>query len=315
MAIPLPTTVSPQLRKFIAEPVPPELPLPDTADGWRALQTESDAEATKLTLAAVGFVEAKYEDTSVAGVRCFRVTPKTVAPEHQDRLIVHVHGGAFVFNGGVAAIGEAALLADVCKTRVLSIDYRTPPDHPFPAPPDDVMSVWTAVAAEHDPEKTAMAGTSAGGGLIMTTMLRLKETKAPHPAAIFLGTPGADLSKTGDTVFLNAEVDNMLGRYEGRLEACARLYANGRDLQDPLVSPVYGDLAGFPPTILISGTRDLLLSATIRTHRKLRSAGVEADLHVYEGMSHAMYLTSFPSPESRDGLGEIARFFDRHLKR
>jgi acetyl esterase/lipase len=93
-----------------------------------------------------------------------------------------------------------------------------------------------------------------------------------------------------------------------------KLYANGEDLKSPLLSPIYGDFKGFPPTILISGTRDLLLSNTIRAHRKLRSAGVEADLHVYEGESHAMYLTSFPSPESRDALGEIAKFFDRHWK-
>jgi epsilon-lactone hydrolase len=99
------------------------------------------------------------------------------------------------------------------------------------------------------------------------------------------------------------------------MEACAKLYAAGRDLKDPLISPVYGDLAGLPPTILISGTRDLLLSATVRTHRKLRAAGVTAELHVYEGMSHADYLVSFPGPEARDALREIAQFFDRHLQR
>jgi monoterpene epsilon-lactone hydrolase len=114
---------------------------------------------------------------------------------------------------------------------------------------------------------------------------------------------------------LNAEVDHALGRYEGRMEACLKLYAAGRDLTDPMLSPIYGDLSGFPPTILISGTRDLLLSATVRTHRKLRSAGVTAELHVYEGQSHADYLVSFPGPESRDALGEITRFFDHHLKR
>ena len=149
----------------------------------------------------------------------------------------------------------------------------------------------------------------------MTTMLRLKDLKLAMPAALFVGTPGADLSKTGDSLFTNAEVDLQLGRYEGRIEECIKLYAGGRDLKDPLVSPVYGDLSGFPPTILISGTRDLLLSATIRAHRKLRSAGVTAELHVYEGQSHADYLVGFPAPESRDALGEIAQFFDRHSKR
>jgi acetyl esterase/lipase len=207
------------------------------------------------------------------------------------------------------------LLADACKTRVLSIDYRMPPDHPFPAAPDDVLAVWKAVLKDHDPGKVVMGGTSAGGGLIMTTMLHCKADKLAMPAALFLGTPGADLSKTGYSVYANAEIDHALGRYEGRVEACLKLYAAGRDLKDPLLSPVYGDLSGWPPTILLTGTRDLLLSATVRTHRKLRAAGVPAELHVYEGMSHAYYLTSFPAPESRDALAEIASFFDRHWKR
>jgi monoterpene epsilon-lactone hydrolase len=313
--IPPPTSVSPQLRNLIAQPVPPLTPMPTTDDEWRELQRTENVEATRISQAAAAFVGAKVETTTVGGVSCFRVTPNEVADENKNRLIVHVHGGAFVFNAGVAATGEAVLLADACKTSALSIDYRIPPDHPFPAAADDVLAVWKAVVAEHDPEKTAMAGTSAGAGLIMTTLLRVKEFNLPRPAAVFLGTPAADLSKTGDSVYLNAEVDNALGRYEGRMEVCVKLYAAGRDLKEPLLSPVYGDLSGFPPTILISGTRDLLLSNTVRTHRKLRSAGVPAELHVYEGMSHADYLVSFPGPESRNALGEIARFYDGHLKR
>jgi acetyl esterase/lipase len=312
--VPIPTTVSPQLARFIETPILPKETVPTTADGWKALQKEADAEATKISLAASAFVGTKIEPTKVADVPCFWVTPKEVPAENKDRLIVHVHGGAFVFNAGIAGTGEASLLADACKTRVLSIDYRMPPDHPFPAASDDVLAIWKAVTADRDAKKTVMAGTSAGGGLILTTMLRLKGTDVPRPAAMFIGTPGADLTKNGDSVFLNAEVDSLLGRYEGRIEACMKLYANGHDLKEPLVSPLFDDFAGFPPTILVSGTRDLLLSATVRVHRKLRSAGVEADLHVYEGESHAMYLTSFPSPESRDALGEIAKFFDRHWK-
>ena len=312
--LPMPDGISARLRSLISQPVPPPTSTPTTADEWRKLQREEDAEGEKLARVAVETVRAQVEATTIAGVPCFRVTPREVAAGNKDRLIFHVHGGGFVFNAGIAGSGEAVLLADACRMPALSIDYRMPPDHPFPAAADDVLAVWKAIAAEHDPAKIAMAGTSAGAGLITTTMLRVKELNLPRPAAVFLGTPAADLSKTGDTMFLNAEVDNALGRYEGRLEACAKLYAAGRDLKEPFLSPVYGDLSGFPPTILISGIRDLLLSDTVRTHRKLRSEGVEADLHVYEGMSHADYLVSFPGPESRDALGEIAMFFDRHLK-
>jgi epsilon-lactone hydrolase len=311
---PIPDPVSPQLRRLISQPVPPLMAMPTTADRWRELQRVEDTEATKIVRGATEMVGAKVEATKIAGVSCFRVTPKQVAAGNEDCLIFHVHGGAFVFNGGIAATGEAVLVADACKMRALSVDYRMPPDHPFPAAPDDVLAVWKTVAAEYDPGKVAMAGTSAGGGLIMSTMIRVKELGLPRPAALFIGTPASDLSKSGDSVYLNAEVDNSLGRYEGRMEACVKLYAAGRDLKDPLLSPVYGDLSGCPPTILISGTRDLLLSATVRTHRRLRGAGVTSELHVYEGQSHADYLVSFPGAESRDALGEIAKFFDRYLK-
>jgi epsilon-lactone hydrolase len=105
----------------------------------------------------------------------------------------------------------------------------------------------------------------------------------------------------------------VLVSYHGFLSRAALLYANGRDLKDPQLSPIYGDFTGFPPAILTSGTRDLFLSLTVLTHRKLRRAGVEAELQVFEGMSHAQYLFDPSAPETREAFGEIARFFDRHL--
>ncbi|MBW2389462.1 MAG: alpha/beta hydrolase [Deltaproteobacteria bacterium] len=311
--IPVPNTVSPELQKFIAAPVPGVAPMPATADAWRELQRTRDAAAAKRARAIAKALGATIEKTRVGGVHCYRVIPEEVAAEHEKRLLVHVHGGAYVFNGGEAATWEALLVAHACRTRVLSVDYRMPPDHPFPAALDDAVAVWKTLLADHDPKRMALFGTSAGGGLAMATVLRLKEFKLALPAVMFVGTPASDCSKTGDSLFLNAEVDSSLGRYEGAVEDCLKLYAAGRDLKDPLLSPVYGDLAGFPPTVLISGTRDLMLSATIRAHRKLRKAGVAAELHIYEGQSHGHYL--LPSPESLDALNEIAQFFDTHLER
>src|SRR5688572_11150382 len=120
-------------------------------------------------------------------------------------------------------------------------------------------------------------------------------------------------SKTGDTLFTNAFVDNVVGTQDGFIRATALLYANGRDLKDPLLSPIYGDVAGFPPSILTSGTRDLYLSNTVRMHRKLRAAGVEAVLQVWEGQSHAQYMVDISAPETREYHDEVARFLDRHL--
>jgi len=102
--------------------------------------------------------------------------------------------------------------------------------------------------------------------------------------------------------------------YDGLLKGAALLYADGHDLKDPLISPVYGDFEGFPPTYLITGTRDIFLSDTARTHRKLRAAGVVADLHVYEGVAHADYLILVDSPESKDMFQEVGAFFKKHLE-
>jgi len=123
----------------------------------------------------------------------------------------------------------------------------------------------------------------------------------------------SDLTGAGDSFQTNAMVDNVLVAYGANCDKRAALYTAGRDLKDPLLSPVYADMKGFPPTILTTGTRDLLLSNTVRVHRKLRQAGVEASLQVFEGQSHAHYYRDVTAPESKEAFTEIAQFFDRHL--
>ena len=190
-----------------------------------------------------------------------------------------------------------------------------PPEAYFPAALDDVVAAWKAALTIEDPKRMAVFGTSAGGALTLALILRAKQEGLPLPAAIAPGTPMSDVTQTGDTFYTNELLDNVLVSRDGMCDAAVRFYANGHNLADPLLSPVYGDLSGFPPAILISGTRDLLLSNTVRVHRKLRQANVEADLHVYEGQSHAHYLFNDAAPETRDVFQEIARFFDRHLAR
>ena len=132
-------------------------------------------------------------------------------------------------------------------------------------------------------------GTSAGGALTLELVLRAREQGLPAPGALGSGTPMSDATKTGDSFYTNEKVDNILVSRDGFCDAATVVYAHGHDLKDPLISPVYGDMHGFPPTILTTGTRDLLLSNTVRVHRKLRRAGIEATLQVYEGESHAQY--------------------------
>jgi acetyl esterase/lipase len=204
------------------------------------------------------------------------------------------------------------LMAGHGRFRCISVDYRMPPDHPFPAALEDAVAVWRALVAERDPRRMGIFGSSAGGGLTLATLLRARALGLPFPAAIAPGTPWCDLTAAGDSIQANAYVDNVLVAETGWVGAAAGLYAAGRDLRDPLVSPIHGDLRGFPPAILTSGTRDLLLSDTVRAHRALRRAGVEAALQVFEGQSHAQFLDP-GIPETAEAFAEMAAFLGRHL--
>ena len=153
-----------------------------------------------------------------------------------------------------------------------------------------------------DPKNIAIFGSSAGGALTLSMVLRAKEDSLPLPAAIAPGTLMSDLTGRGDSFSTNAMLDNVLVAYGAICDRGAALYANGHDLKDPLLSPVYGDMRDFPPAILTTGTRDLL-----------RQAGVEAVLKVYEGQSHAHFLRDAAAPETKEAFEEIATFFDRHL--
>ncbi len=314
--LPVPGTVSPQVQKLIAAPLRQNWNAPPTTgEAWREA-ANAGAAATARTLPAMRErLRVRVEATTMDGVKVFVVTPDDMPPENRDRLLVHVHGGCYVLNPGEGALPEAMMMAGFGRFRVVAVDYRMPPDAYFPAALDDAMTVWKAVSRTNDPRKTAVFGSSAGGALTLEMVLRAKQEGLPLPAAIAPGTPMSDVTGAGDSFQTNAMVDNVLVSPDGFCDAATRFYANGHDLRDPLLSPIYGDLRGFPPTILTTGTRDLLLSNTVRTHRKLRQAGVEAVLQVYEGQSHAHYYRDDTAPETKEAFEEIAAFFGKHLAR
>ncbi len=210
-------------------------------------------------------------------------------------------------------MGEAAIIAAFTGMRAVAIDYRMPPESPHPAAIADVEMVYRALLEGFEPQNMAIGGTSAGAGLSMAALLRFESAGLPLPAAQYLGTPWADLTKTGDTLYTLEGIDRVLVTYDGVLEAAALLYAGGVPLTDPLLSPVYGELSGFPPTIIVTGTRDMFLSDSARVHRKLRNAGVTADLLVFEGLSHAEYAFVSPSPEFEQTYTELSAFVRQYL--
>lgn len=310
----MPDDVSSQMQKMIARPIGPDEPIPKTPEEWKKFVQQPNEEQAKHASELARRLHVTVTPSTIAGVHVFYVKPDLIPDRNKGRFMMHVHGGAYVVFAGMAATGEAIVVAHYAGIETVSVDYRMPPDAPFPAALDDSVAVWKELIKTHHPRSTALFGTSAGGGLTLATVLKLRDLGVPLPGALMAGTPWADLTKTGDSEWTNQDIDNVLVKYQGGLEADARLYAGSHDLKEPFISPVYGDFSGFPPAVLISGTRDLFLSDTVRVHQKLLQAGVEAQLLVLEGQSHADFLNT-DIPESRAALTEVAQFFDRHLDR
>ena len=312
--LPVPGTPSPQIQKLISAPLRPGWNvLPKSDQEWQQV-VDARAAATLKTLPdLIERMKVKVEKTTIDGVRAFIVTPESILPNNRHRALIHMHGGCYVFSPGEAGVPEAVMMAGLGGFRVISVDYRMPPEAHFPAALDDGIAVYKAVSKMTSPKNIAIFGSSAGGALTLEMILKAKQEGLPLPGAIAPGTPMSDVTKVGDTFVTNAMLDNVLVSPDGFCDAGTKVYANGHDLKAPLLSPVYGDVKGFPPTILTSGTRDLLLSNTVRMHRKLRQAGIEAVLQVFEGQSHAQYYRDDTSPEAREAFEEIAGFFDKHL--
>ncbi|MBM7035281.1 alpha/beta hydrolase [Vibrio ulleungensis] len=313
--IPTPTGISAELAQIIENrQIPPALPTPTNNQEWHAIQQAFDASGNEMAHAALERLNVTYEAKQYAGVDTFFVTPETISPEYKDKWLIHIHGGAFVFGGADSALREAIWLANGLGAQVISVDYRQPPLHPFPAAIDDTVAVWKELTKTQAPESTAIFGTSAGGNLTLATTLKIQELGLPTPGALFVGTPAVDLKETSDTWHTLKGLD-PLGQREGLINGAFEVYSAGENLDNPLISPIYAEIDSFPPTILISGTRDLLLSDTVRMHRLLRAADVDAQLHIYDGQSHGDYLNSLLSdvPESDDAIKEIESFFNKYI--
>lgn len=315
--IPVPLTVSDELKKYAARSLDPQLGLiPNSKEQWRLLVSEKASLDINKFERLLERYPVNIEAVTIAGVKAHIVTPKEISPQNSNRLLLHLHGGGYVFNGGKVGLGEAVLMSYHGKFRIVSVDYRMAPDFPYPAALEDSISVYRELLKTTKPSRLAIFGTSSGGGLAAATVLKLQELGEPLPGSVGLGTPWVDFTKTGDTFFTLEYVDNVLGRYDGMLKACAELYAGSHDLRDKFISPVYADYTdAFPPTILTTGTRDLFLSDTVRLERKQRMAGVETRIQIFDGMSHAQYISAFMAPESKEAFEVMAAFFDKHLER
>jgi epsilon-lactone hydrolase len=315
-AIPVPQSVSTEAQATMVAGCagvatrlesPPDLPGRSDLDGWRERVAVMDE---LMVLAFEGRVDASAFDVTernVDGVHVYEITPYGAPDGDGSPMLLDIHGGALVGGGGDACRLMSSINAQRTGLRTWSVDYRMPPDHPYPAPLDDCVTVYGALLDRVDPGRVVVSGASAGGNLASATLMRAGDAGLAMPAALVLLSPEVDLTESGDTFATNIGVDYVL--VDG-LGATIALYAGDRDLTDPLLSPLFGDVAGFPSTFLQSGTRDLFLSNTVRMHRHLRDAGVDAELHVWEAMPHGGF---FGAPEDAEIAVELRRFLARVL--
>jgi monoterpene epsilon-lactone hydrolase len=314
--IPVPHSVSAEAQSVMAAGCagvaarlesPPQLPDPSDLEGWRARIATTDE---LMVFAFSGRVDEETIDVAerdVDGVHVYEITPHDAPVGDSAPVLLDIHGGALVGGGGDACRLMSSINAQRTGLCTWSVDYRMPPDHPYPAPLDDCLAFYRALLEDADADRIVVSGASAGGNLAAAMLLRARDEGLPMPAGLVLLSPEVDLTESGDTYATNTGVDYVL--LDG-LGASIALYAGDHDLTDPLLSPLFGDLTGFPPTFLQSGTRDLFLSNTVRMHRRLRDAGVDAELHVWEAMPHGGF---FGAPEDAEIAVELRRFLARQL--
>jgi monoterpene epsilon-lactone hydrolase len=307
--IPIPASISPAAQDFLRSQSAPrrKYPAPDDIADWRSLIDSYDRTFAEIMAPKLRAIGVPVERTTINGVRVHVGSPPQDLGQAEAWINLSLHGGALVFSGGELVATDAAMGVHRTGCRSFAVDYRMPPDHPFPAGLEDCISVYRGLLERYAPGKIVVSGRSAGGNLAAAMILRLRELGLPLPGATILLTPEVDLTESGDSFQTLRGVDVVLK--SGLPEANA-LYAQGHDLRDPAVSPLFGDFTkGFPPTLIQSGTRDLFLSNSVRMHRALRAAGVEAELHVWEAMPHGDF-GGF-TPEDKDLWTELRAFLAR----
>ncbi|MFC5827232.1 alpha/beta hydrolase [Nonomuraea insulae] len=309
--LPIPAHLSEAARQFLTQPPTqaPALPKRDDTDGWLRLIEQTNGYIRTWLADHALPAPVAVQDTHIADIHTYVLRAESDPATDEGPIYLDIHGGALLYGGGDLCAHAAGDAARSTGMTTWSVDYRMPPLHPYPAALDDCLTVYRALLKVCDPADVFVGGASAGGNLAAALLVRAKDEGLPMPAALVLRTPEVDLTESGDSFHTNAGIDNVLSS----LREVNELYADGHDLSHPYLSPLFADLSGFPPTFLQSGTRDLYLSNTVRMHRKLLSAGVEAELQVFEAMPHGGFGGT--SPEDAELAAAVRRFLDRHRRR
>jgi len=313
VAIPYSRFASTQARAFFpkmlaagAQAPPLSAPIEQSRRFYDRLNSDRAARMRKLYPVTV-----RHE--TIAGVGADVVMPaQGTSAANRHRVLINLHGGAFLWGAGSGGLVEAIPIASLGRIEVITLDYRQGPEHRFPAASEDVEAVYRKLLQTHRPAEIGIYGCSAGGILTGETVARFIADQLPVPGAI--GTfCGSLVTIAGDSAYIGPLLNGQ-GVPAEPLDLTTLPYFHGVDADDPMVQPGLSPalLKHFPPTLLVTGTRDMAMSSVVHSQALLAQAGVEAELHVWEGMWHSFF--SDPGlPESRQAYRTIVAFFERHL--
>ncbi|MGW5145174.1 alpha/beta hydrolase [Rhodococcus koreensis] len=252
--------------------------------------------------------DVSVDEIVVGGVEALRIA---AGPAIDDNVLVWFHGGGYVMGSPHGYHHAAAALSRALGSAVVLPGYRLAPEHPFPAALEDAAAVVDALVAEYGPERTAVGGDSAGGGLTMSVLVDARNRGVTLPAAAVAVSPLADFTASGASVASNGDADPVITKRSLAMLAATYLRENDRDT--PLASPVFADLTNLPPILLLASDSEILLDDAVRMHDSIRNAGGASTLSVYPNTCHAWTLFTDFLPQARDGVDEIARFLTKEL--
>ena len=312
----IPATISPEAKAFLAtcpEPAAkPPSPAADDIAGWARAHAGNEAEVRQLN----ADIEARYKpqlaQTHLGGVPVLDIRPQSWSESR--RILVYVHGGGYVLHSAASSLISSVPVADDTGLRVCAVDYTCAPAAGYREIVSQVADVVTALrAAGHDWADIALFGDSAGAAIACAAILKLRDEGQGLPAAVVLWSPWADIAEAGDSYATLRDAD-LVFRFEQHLKSAALAYAPAAEHRHPWVSPVYADYrAGFPPTLIQGGTKEIFLSNCVRLYQALDTAGQMAKLDLYEGMPHVFQAFNPDLPESKLARQKMKAFLDRYL--
>ncbi len=306
--VPVPATISPEAEQWLGQPAPDQAP-PESLAERRA---RTDAYTAQARIAWTKLCPNQIVEDKIAGVPVRIVTPPEIPTANRDKVFVNLHGGGF--NSDSGSYSESIPIASYAQVKVVAVLYRLAPENPFPAGVDDAIAVYKELLRTYKPSHIVIYGTSAGAIMTGEVAVKLKQLGLPMPAALGIFSGIGDFARAGDSASLFT-----LRGLAGHLDPPAAgphdpYYIGNTDPKDPVLSPIYADLHGMPPTLFVTAERDALLSGTANLHRAFLRAGVDARLVVFDALPHAFWYNA-QLPESIEASHIMADFLLTHASK